>query len=324
MNRNTTIDIAKGIGIFLVLWGHTQCAIKPYIYVFHMPLFFLLSGYVFNNKDSVIETFKKKIRSLGVPFLFFLVFQRIGFVIISLIDGTFKHSYLLVWTPIEPWGHIGVLWFFISLFTISIIFSMVNKIPSEIVKLVVCLLLTYIGYLLSNRNIHLPFKLGSSFSMVFLFYIGNKLRNLNMDIIKSFTSWFFLSLFSLVLFVFCLNWFLPIIDVSSNIFEGDFLISLAIMILGCLMIISFSKLIGYIPYIKTAGVYIGQNSLTIFTTHPVVLGFIYLIYQRDKISDFGGLLISFLMLGACLPLIILLKKFFPFVFGKKKPVSVNT
>jgi hypothetical protein len=63
--------------------------------------------------------------------------------------------------------------------------------------------------------------------------------------------------------------------------------------------------------------------LTIFTTHPVVLGFIYLLYQRDKISDFGGISISFLMLGACLPLIILLKKFFPFVFGKKKAVPVK-
>jgi len=323
MNRNTAIDIAKGFGIFLVLWGHTQCDYKSYIYVFHIPLFFLLSGYVFNIADSIKMTFKKKIRSLGIPFLFFLIFQRICFIIIALIDGTFNYSYLLILSPIEPWGHIGVLWFFISLFTVSIIFSIVNKFPSEIFKLIVCLLLTYTGYLLSNRNIHLPFRLDSSFSMIFFFYLGSKLHVLHMDKIKSFISWFFLSLASLILFIFCLNLFLPIIDVSVNIFEGEFLYSLPIMILGCLMIVIFSKLIEHIPYLKTAMAYIGQNSLTIFATHPIILGCIYLVFQKDKISDLGGILIVFFMIGVCLLLTILLQKYFSFVFGRKKIVAVK-
>ena len=43
------IDKAKGIGIILVILGHTICPpnIKFWLYSFHMPLFFFLSGYVF-------------------------------------------------------------------------------------------------------------------------------------------------------------------------------------------------------------------------------------------------------------------------------------
>ena len=45
--RDSTIDIAKGIGIFLVVLGHFTVFASPlyhYIYLFHMPLFFFISG----------------------------------------------------------------------------------------------------------------------------------------------------------------------------------------------------------------------------------------------------------------------------------------
>lgn len=38
--RNNIIDIAKGIGIILVVAGHSMEWPKNFIYLFHMPLFF--------------------------------------------------------------------------------------------------------------------------------------------------------------------------------------------------------------------------------------------------------------------------------------------
>lgn len=58
-NRNLFIDALRGISIFLVLWGHSiqyfsageinyfNNFVFRFIYSFHMPLFFLISGYVF-------------------------------------------------------------------------------------------------------------------------------------------------------------------------------------------------------------------------------------------------------------------------------------
>ena len=55
--RNLIFDVARGIAIFLVIWGHvvqqwslgevSEHFIVKFIYAFHMPLFALISGYFF-------------------------------------------------------------------------------------------------------------------------------------------------------------------------------------------------------------------------------------------------------------------------------------
>lgn len=47
--RNQAIDIAKGVGIFLVVYGHTikGTEFRTFLYAFHMPLFFVISGLFF-------------------------------------------------------------------------------------------------------------------------------------------------------------------------------------------------------------------------------------------------------------------------------------
>ena len=64
-NRIKWVDIAKGIGIILVIVGHTiALEYSAPIYTFHMPLFFFLSG-LFLNTDVKLEAFiKKKAKSI--------------------------------------------------------------------------------------------------------------------------------------------------------------------------------------------------------------------------------------------------------------------
>ena len=60
------IDIAKGIGIILVVLGHTLVPqvretgfagfLWIFIYNFHMPLFFFLSGYLFEKDFLTTRT----------------------------------------------------------------------------------------------------------------------------------------------------------------------------------------------------------------------------------------------------------------------------
>ena len=55
-NRNISLDIARGVGIILVVIGHVMSPVMAgntvmetayqILYVFHMPLFFLLAGLV--------------------------------------------------------------------------------------------------------------------------------------------------------------------------------------------------------------------------------------------------------------------------------------
>ena len=65
MSRIQSIDNAKGIGIILVVIGHSVdvfSAIGVSISSFHMPLFFILSGFLFNeNIKSLINNGNEKI-----------------------------------------------------------------------------------------------------------------------------------------------------------------------------------------------------------------------------------------------------------------------
>lgn len=73
--RTGWIDICKALAIYCMVLGHTGTSqqVSTVIHVFHMPVFFILSGYCFNKKkNSNIMTFvKKKFLTLIVPYFIF-------------------------------------------------------------------------------------------------------------------------------------------------------------------------------------------------------------------------------------------------------------
>ena len=64
--------MVKGIGITLVVIGHFQQPGHQYIFWFHMPLFFFVSGYLYNPRKTVKEYFFHKCNTLLVPYFMFL------------------------------------------------------------------------------------------------------------------------------------------------------------------------------------------------------------------------------------------------------------
>jgi acyltransferase len=82
--RIAWLDVAKALGIFLVFYGHLletmiQVGGRPFllsqlkvIYAFHMPLFFLLSGYLYRDKkQSFGRFFRIHLLTRLIPFFFF-------------------------------------------------------------------------------------------------------------------------------------------------------------------------------------------------------------------------------------------------------------
>lgn len=83
------ISIAKGLGIICMVIGHSGCpsSLRDFIYMFHIPLFFLISGYCF--KEKYLTDFKlfatKRIHGLYLPFvkysIMFLLLHNLFFKI---------------------------------------------------------------------------------------------------------------------------------------------------------------------------------------------------------------------------------------------------
>ena len=105
LKRNTFIDISKGVAIFLMLWGHCiqYCGGSNYdffgnlifkaIYSFHMPLFALISGYLFFfsfSKRDLKELLTIRLKSLLKPIIFCSVLHFLIFnVLLELKNGNF-------------------------------------------------------------------------------------------------------------------------------------------------------------------------------------------------------------------------------------------
>lgn len=171
--RDKSIDIAKGIGIILVVYGHMVCPIKEEILLFHMPLFFLLSGYFFSSKDSVKDFLRKKSKALLVPFVLFYILSFLYMVISKILKGESFISYILSFqsfvAPNPP------LWFLLSLFEIFVIFFIVEKyIHSEILKLVITCGITLIGYLCAMNALSFLFFTSLSWIYILLLRISDK------------------------------------------------------------------------------------------------------------------------------------------------------
>ncbi len=73
--RLSYLDYARVFAAYLVILGHllsvNNTSIRPYIYSFHMPFFFLVSGML--HKDRGCIAWEKYWKTLIVPFLFFNV-----------------------------------------------------------------------------------------------------------------------------------------------------------------------------------------------------------------------------------------------------------
>lgn len=67
------LDYARVFVAFLVIYGHTllktEDLVRPHIYAFHMPFFFLVSGML--HKDLGVIAWEKYLKTLIIPFLFF-------------------------------------------------------------------------------------------------------------------------------------------------------------------------------------------------------------------------------------------------------------
>ena len=82
--RNRALDVAKAIGIYLVVFGHSGGYKLAFfdIYSFHMPLFFFISGVLFSRKRGIRDYAASKFRSLITPtYVYVWLFALIALII---------------------------------------------------------------------------------------------------------------------------------------------------------------------------------------------------------------------------------------------------
>ena len=126
------LDYAKGFGIILVVLGHIydiSNPIKIWLYSFHMPLFFIISGllirYTNINERDMNGIIVSKFKSLIIPYIFF----ELVAIFIWMCQNEFTLS-ALRWNVVDSilmYCKAGTTWFLFALFVSEIIFILLLK-----------------------------------------------------------------------------------------------------------------------------------------------------------------------------------------------------
>lgn len=178
--RITWVDITKGVAMFLVFFGHLGTQWFPAlagtlaaIYTFHMPLFFVASGFFFHAQYSFGQLAKKRALMLLVPYYIFSVLALAKPVVQLLSPSLYKSgsgsmgdvlsSILAIFLA---QGNAG-LWFLWAVFTGQLLLWGIvrlvrNRIPVLLTVMIVFIVLDFLFQLVSWRNL-LPFQLGKIF-----------------------------------------------------------------------------------------------------------------------------------------------------------------
>ena len=344
-SRINWIDNAKAIGIFLVFYGHyveyiwrqTNSDVAYFhfkvIYSFHMPFFFMISGFFLKNYN-ITEKVKKLFLQRMLPVYSFAIFTLPIWIIFSFRYGDSINNIFL--KCISYIGGIPSLnfmtWFLVCLFTAEVLISFIGIKKNKNINLFLGIFLIIVGcYFCDNYSkIEELTKIYKNFWYINeavvaagFCYLGNYIYE-NIQKIGTERKLVYLisSILSGFLFFLSIKYYQNSTHVNmAGSRHGEILPFIMHSLLGSVFLLSISILL---PTNKIFS-FFGRNTLILLGLNGVFFHFINKkIYYITKtfISDstfsitINCILYSVLSIAICYPFIVIINKHFPQFFGK--------
>ena len=314
-NRLEWIDIAKGVGIILVVVGHTGRGLSAVyfpdgtgflqsmdkaIYAFHMPLFFLLSGITFGMRPP--STIQPALLNRALRFFYTLVVWTYAFLGMRALAGDMSNaggSWLdLLQAPLPPFAHFWFLW---ALLINMVLFAVLRlEMRSILPDILFWTVATFVSVAVSF-TVNLPQQfapwLGHALDYSFVFTVGGIIGS--SQLVRAVPSLTIASLGSL-LFVFFL-WASISIELPINDVVGGLVLSLLLL----LPLITLSTYLG-----RSAGgralAFLGVISLAIYVMHIIFSAGIRIALINGGYFDLKLHLVSGIFAGILGPLLVYL------------------
>lgn len=344
------IDIAKAMGIFIVLINHAMLNLGIITFLggmFYMPIFFVLSGYTFKeySSESLLPFIKNKARRLLIPYACFQLFltgvytvknllgNRPFFEVIRPILGAVysrnaiypKAEDVLVFVPKTNIDFMTALnaplWFMTGLFVSLVIYKFIlikanqNK-KMEFIYLGICILtgiaLKYFCPLL------LPWSIDTALISVGFLHMGKILeRESRFDLLckKPFSIIFIIIIFVVVSY---LN---GSVNMSIRAFGKSVLLYVIAGSSGTVCIMLLSKAIEKnFKYLASLLEWIGRHTIGILALHLVIFAITDSFSSNigltgTTIEKVAKILLSVVIL---VPIDGLIETYLPFVYGQKR------
>jgi len=280
------IDNVKGLTIFAVVLGHIATPFTDFIFSWHVPAFFFLSGFFINFERPMKESIKKESRRLFVPFFIFGILGLIAeiikrnlfpgfefvfqdFSVVKEIQGLF---FWMDFTHMHQYGFI--LWFLAALFWGKLILQFLLKfIKNKIAIGIICLI---IFFALANRGFIFPFSIDKGLLSLAWMFGGYFYYNYFIKGKKESRMDLYAIIFAIGVFF---TFSLPSIDIASKIVQTpliSLLYSFSIIFLITIIFKNFGDKYLNNSFLENWG----KNSLNILVMHPYTNNVGYIIGNK--------------------------------------------
>ena len=191
VRRFDYLDIAKGLGMLSVVWGHINSSgpLCTYFYFFHMPLFFIISGMLFrtDRQKTFIGFFVHKLKTLFVPYAIYSVASWLIWVLFNTVShNEVESNWMPLLQTLIAQGsqgylvHNTALWFVPCLIGVQCLYYFISRLPAWLnVAFCVSLatlniaLVNYLGTTWSS----LPWNMDTGLMALPFFCLGNVFVN---------------------------------------------------------------------------------------------------------------------------------------------------
>lgn len=288
------LDIAKGISMIAIIAGHMgNGAINQFVFTFHVPIFFLISGYFMNAAEDDGAFIKKKARQLLLPYAITSVCIILGAAISSWITD---HNASQVLSTVKYWflaaiygsgtfeyngafhiGIIGAIWFLLALFFSLILVKYFIRQQYAFMLVLIC---SYIGF--KTRDMFwLPLSVQAGlFSSVFV-YCGYKMKEMKLlERSESSPLTVGAALLWFVCILFCGRFY-----VVTNYCENGILDVLGALAGSYIVILLCRRMERAFPDLSKIFIFLGENSLVLLCAH---------IFDLDVLSLYWNSIQAFL------------------------------
>lgn len=142
------IDTARGIGLLLVFIGHLRMPwASTWVYTFHMPLFFFLSGLLYPGceKYSFVQFSWRRFKSLVIPYFTLGAVIALFYCCVYALQHEPSSTYYEMLQSFLVQEHYWTIWFLAALYFTQLIYYVIDKLfhkwryASAIVSIAVCL-----------------------------------------------------------------------------------------------------------------------------------------------------------------------------------------
>ena len=294
-NRNLFWDIVKCLGIICIILGHScgNTKVIAFVYLFHIPLFFFVSGYLFNPekwKGRLPEFIGSRIASVWPRYVIYgLLFVLLHNAFVNagaLNDVLYNHTAMLQnflnYAMLVTGDSLsGALWFIpvwlIAMFIFALIVEISRGKYKELITGVLSLGCAVLGLTLYKREAGIYYHAQTSFIAVGFMYMGYALKRFAGDGFKSALKWYYIPVCAAALIF--VNQKLRIFVDLSTYSCGDGMVYLTGAI-GIWMVMCIAKYIEKAGFVSKVMAFIGSHSFDIMALHFMVIKLVDIAVNR--------------------------------------------